>query len=118
MNKNDFVIVLTTIETKQQAEVLAQKILEEKFAACVQIQKIQSRYWWNGKIRCSDEYLLSIKTCAMFAELSDFIKQNHSYETPEIVQIPITDGSAEYLSWMRSAVKCRKANENNDHLLY
>jgi periplasmic divalent cation tolerance protein len=103
MNVSDFIIVLTTIETKQQAEDLAQKILEAKLAACVQIQKIQSRYWWNGKIECCNEYLLSIKTRAdLFAELSEFIGKNHSYEIPEIVQIPIIDGSSEYLNWMES----------------
>jgi periplasmic divalent cation tolerance protein len=106
VNKSSFVIILTTIGTKQQAEDLAQKILEAKLAACVQIQKIQSRYWWNGKIECGDEYLLSIKTCAdLFAELVDFIKQNHSYEIPAIVQIPIIDGSSEYLNWIGSVTK-------------
>jgi periplasmic divalent cation tolerance protein len=100
------IFVLTTVETEQQAEVFAQKILEEKLAACVQIQKIQSRYWWNEKIERADEYLLSIKTRAdLSSELSDFIKQNHFYEIPEIVQIPIAGGSEEYLNWMRSAVK-------------
>ncbi|MDR0677747.1 MAG: divalent-cation tolerance protein CutA [Holosporaceae bacterium] len=106
MNRSNFVIVLTTIETKQQAEVLTKKILEKKLAACIQIQKIQSRYWWNGKIERSDEYLLAIKAPAnLFAEISNFIKKNHSYETPEIVQIPVTDGSKEYLDWIRETTE-------------
>jgi periplasmic divalent cation tolerance protein len=112
MNKNSFVIVLTTIGTKQQAEIIAQKILEAKLAACVQIQKTQSRYWWNEKIECSNEYLLSIKTRDdLFDELVDFIKQNHFYEIPEIVQIPITNGLEKYLEWMKSTVKCRVSKE-------
>lgn len=112
MNKSDFVIVLTTIETKRQAELLARKMLEEKLAACVQIQKTQSRYWWNGKIECGDEYLLAIKTRGdLFAELSEFIKKNHSYETPEIVEIPMTIGSTEYLSWIESALERGKTKK-------
>jgi periplasmic divalent cation tolerance protein len=96
---------MTTVESEQQAEDLTQRILEEKLAACIQIHKIRSRYWWNGKIENSDEYLLSIKTRAsMFSDLSNFIKQNHPYEIPEIVQIPITGGSDKYLEWMESVV--------------
>jgi periplasmic divalent cation tolerance protein len=64
MKQSNFVIVLTTVETERQAEDLSQKILEKRFAACVQIQQIRSRYWWNDKIAHSDEYLLSIKTRA------------------------------------------------------
>jgi periplasmic divalent cation tolerance protein len=105
MERSNFIIVLTTVEDEQQAEDLAQKILEERLAACVKIQKIKSRYWWNGKIDHSDEYLLSIKTKAdLFPNISEFIKQNHPYETPEIVQIPITDGLDEYFEWMESII--------------
>jgi periplasmic divalent cation tolerance protein len=104
-NQEKFVIVLTTVETEQQAEELSQKILEKRFAACVQIQQIKSLYWWNNKIAHSDEYLLSIKTRAgLFHDLSEFIKKNHPYEIPEIVQIPITDGSEQYLKWLESVI--------------
>jgi periplasmic divalent cation tolerance protein len=110
MNQSDFIIVLTTVETEQQAEDLAQKVLERRLAACVQIQKIKSRYWWNGKIQHSDEYLLSIKTRAnLFSKLSEFIKENHPYETPEIVQIPIVAGSDEYFEWIESALNLKKS---------
>jgi periplasmic divalent cation tolerance protein len=104
-SRNNFAIILTTIETEQQAENLAQKILEERLAACVQIQEIKSRYWWKGEIKCGDEYLLLIKTkTKLFSDLSKFIKQNHPYETPEIVQIPITSGSEKYLEWLESVI--------------
>jgi periplasmic divalent cation tolerance protein len=105
MKQDDFAIVLTTVETERQAEDLAQKILAGKLAACVQIQRIKSRYWWNGKIEHSDEYLLSIKTKAgLFSDLSEFIVENHPYETPEIVRIPIADGSDKYLEWIESVI--------------
>ena len=100
------IIVQTTIGSKKEAKELAQKILEEKLAACVQIQKIESSYWWKGEIECSDEYLLSIKTKTdLFYNLFEFIQKNHHYETPEIIQIPITYGSDAYLEWIESYTK-------------
>ncbi|MDR2794536.1 MAG: divalent-cation tolerance protein CutA, partial [Holosporaceae bacterium] len=98
-------IVLTTVKTEQQAGELSQKILGKKLAACVQIQKIKSRYWWNGEIKFGNEYLLLIKTkTKLFSDLSKFIEKNHPYETPEIVQIPITGGSEKYLEWPESVI--------------
>jgi periplasmic divalent cation tolerance protein len=110
MEQSSFIIVLTTVEIEQRAENLALKILEEKLAACVQIHKIKSNYWWNGEIKCDCEYLLSIKTKAeLFHDISEFIKQNHPYEIPEIIQIPIISGSDEYLKWMESALNYKKS---------
>jgi periplasmic divalent cation tolerance protein len=110
MTQSNFAIVLTTVGTEQQAEALAQKILEGKLAACIQIQKIKSSYWWNEKIEHGDEYLLSIKTKTnLFSSLSEFIKKNHSYETPEIIQIQIISGSNKYLEWMDSVLNYKKS---------
>jgi periplasmic divalent cation tolerance protein len=104
--KTDCVIVLTTTDSEEESEKLAQMLLEEKLAACVQIQKIKSHYRWNEKIECADEYLLMIKTRPnLFSEISELICQNHSYETPEIVQIPITRGSPKYLAWIESTLE-------------
>ncbi|MDR1375734.1 MAG: divalent-cation tolerance protein CutA [Holosporaceae bacterium] len=94
-------IILTTTRRRAQAEALAEKILEQKLAACIQIQKTKSFYSWHEKIERSEEYLLLIKTRTILgSKLSEFIRQNHDYQIPEIVQIPISDGSPEYLSWI------------------
>ena len=94
-------VVLTTTSNEQQAEELAQKILGEKLAACIQVQQIKSHYVWKGEA-CSDpECLLMIKTrVSLFEELEAFIRKNHTYETPEIIQIPVISGFAGYLSWI------------------
>ena len=103
---SDYSIILTTINSENDAEVLSEKLLKAKLAACIQIQKVKSFYKWNEKIERGDEYLISIKTQThLFQELSDFIKHNHVYEVPEIVQIPITNGSEEYLDWIRSSIE-------------
>jgi periplasmic divalent cation tolerance protein len=96
-----YCVVLTTTSNEQQAEELAKKIVGAKLGACVQVQQIKSYYMWKGEACADPEYLLFIKTpSAQYDALERFIKANHSYETPEIVQIPIQAGLRAYLSWM------------------
>lgn len=96
-----YCLVLTTTATAQEAQSLAQAIVEARLAACVQIQPIQSIYRWQGRLCDETEFRLSVKTpLARYAALERFISAHHGYETPEIVQIPITAGSAAYLQWL------------------
>ncbi len=96
-----YCVVLTTTPTSEEAGKLARAIVEARLGACVQIQAIQSIYRWEGALCNEAEFRLSIKTRqAQFAALEHFIRAHHSYETPEIVQIPITAGSAAYLQWI------------------
>ena len=95
-------IVLTTTPNSDEANRLAQKIVEQKLAACVQIlPKMTSVYFWEGKVQTEPEHLLIIKTLEeKFDELSSFIKADHSYDVPEIVAIDAEKVSAGYLKWM------------------
>ncbi|MDR1982319.1 MAG: divalent-cation tolerance protein CutA [Holosporaceae bacterium] len=105
MKHSEYSIVLSTLKSEEDAEILAQKLLQKKLAFCVQIQKIKSFYPWKNEIEHADEHLLLIKTRTdLFQELSEYIRLNHSYKIPEIVQIPIIDGSKEYLDWGSSVV--------------
>ncbi len=99
-------IVLTTTPNIEEAETLAQKIVELKLAACVQIlPPIKSFYFWEGAIQKDTEHLLLIKTLAeKFDELETFIKGNHSYQTPEIIAISAEKISRNYLDWTRNQV--------------
>jgi periplasmic divalent cation tolerance protein len=100
-----YIVVLTTVGTKQFAGDLARAIVGERLAACVQIQSVESVYRWKGEVRSEPEWLLAIKTTdAMYRELEQYIKANHSYETPEIVRLAIAGGSREYLGWV--AAEC------------
>jgi periplasmic divalent cation tolerance protein len=95
------ILVLTTVATKQFANDLAHSIVGARLAACVQIQPVQSVYRWKGEVCAEAEYLLAIKTTAgRYADLEQHIRANHSYETPEIVRLPIAGGSPEYLGWV------------------
>jgi periplasmic divalent cation tolerance protein len=100
-NESGYCLVLTTVSTEQQAEALARRIVEAGLGACVQIEAIRSIYRWQGALCDEPEQRLSIKTrTARFRALESFIRAHHSYETPEIVQIPITAGSTAYLQWI------------------
>jgi periplasmic divalent cation tolerance protein len=94
---------MTTVENAGEAESLARLIVEAKLAACVQIlPRMTSVYFWEGKLHAESEHLLLIKTLEeKFDELSGFIKQNHSYEVPEIVAVNAERVSEDYLNWIR-----------------
>lgn len=105
-DSNDYCVVLTTTGSEQDAADLASSILAARLAACVQIQNIRSLYTWKGKACSEGECLLLIKTStALYPHLEAHIKANHKYETPEIIQIPVLNGSPEYLAWMDSSLK-------------
>lgn len=102
-----FYVVLTTLPSRSQAQKLAHKILQEKFAACVNVLgPAQSFFWWEGKIDRAKEFLLLIKTRrSVFSRLRRFLEKNHPYEVPEIVALPIESGNASYLDWIRREIK-------------
>lgn len=100
-------IVMTTVDSQAAAEALAAGIVEARLAACVQIVAIASVYRWQGQVRRDGEWLLLIKGGgpgrAHFERLERFIRPIHPYQTPELVQVPITGGSADYLRWLDEA---------------
>lgn len=96
-------IVTTSIGTEDEAEALAQSIVEARLAACVQVQRVRSLYIWQEALHREPEWVLHIKTLdARYAALEAFIRERHSYETPEILRVPVTAGSADYLHWLRA----------------
>jgi periplasmic divalent cation tolerance protein len=103
--EDECIVVLTTVGTRQFANDLAHSIVSARLAACVQIQSVQSVYRWKDEICSEPEWLLAIKsTDGRYAELEQHIRANHSYETPEIVRVPIAGGSSEYLGWIAECV--------------
>lgn len=99
-------IVLTTAPNMAEAETLAEQIVNEKLAACVQIlPQMTSVYVWEGKVQKESEHLLLIKTMSEKCDaLEAFIKANHSYTVPEIVAIDDERTSYEYLRWMEDVL--------------
>jgi periplasmic divalent cation tolerance protein len=100
-------IVFTTTPNIEEAEDLAKKIVEAKLAACVQVLPgMKSFYFWKGKVQNDSEHLLLIKTLEEnFADLETFIKENHSYDVPEIVAVSSEKVSDDYTNWITDYLK-------------
>lgn len=96
----DYCLVLVTAPAKE-ATPLQETLVKEKLVACVNAQPVRSCYIWEGKLEQDDEVLLMMKTkVALFDKLSARIQELHSYDTPEILAIPILKGNPKYLAWM------------------
>ena len=95
-------IILTTTASTDEAESLANGLVESRLAACVQIlPKMTSVYAWEGKIESGSEHLLLIKTLAeKYEAVEKYILDHHSYDTPEIVAVDAEKASAGYLKWL------------------
>lgn len=99
-------ILITTIDSAEKARELARAALEAGLAACAQIQPIHSHYVWRGETREDEEFLVQMKLRAEdYAELAALVRGRHSYETPEILRIEVTDADPAYLAWAREATK-------------
>ena len=97
----EFGIVLTTVATPDDARRLADGLLDQRLAACVQTLAIQSAYRWKGAIQREPEQLLLIKTrAALYPAVEAHLRAHHPYELPEIVYLPIAAGSPDYLRWL------------------
>ena len=103
---NDLIIILTTVSSKKEAEIIGSKLIDKKLAACVNIiPNIKSIYRWKGKINKDSEYLLIIKTVKRAEEdVFENIRKLHSYDTPEMISIPIIGGEKSYLNWLSKSV--------------
>jgi|ERR1700685_334687 len=102
----DAVVVLCTFPNEQEALRIGSALVEARLAACVNIlPAIRSIYRWKGEVEHADEIPLLIKTTQPgFPALRDRIQELHSYETPEIIAVPVVDGLADYLGWIREQV--------------
>ncbi|HKQ99507.1 MAG TPA: divalent-cation tolerance protein CutA [Pyrinomonadaceae bacterium] len=100
------IVVLMTAGSREEAARLADLLVVARLAACVQIlPEIESIYHWEGKVERAAEILLLAKTTqSNFAALEAAVRSLHTYETPEIVALPVTAGSAPYLEWLAGNV--------------
>ncbi len=102
-----FQLVLTTCPDEQIAKNIAQHLVTEKLAACVNIlPKITSIYHWQGEIQCDNEVQLLIKTASeKFAQLNTRINELHPYDVVEVIALNIQQGDNHYLNWIRECLK-------------
>ena len=97
-------VVTTALGTENEAEALAAALVEAGLAACVQVTHVRSFYRWQGELRREPEWVLLIKTRSdRYAEVEAFIRERHSYDMPEVLQLPVSGGAPDYLRWLLEA---------------
>ncbi len=100
---------VTAIDSREAADALAKSAVEARVAACAQVSSpVQSTYWWEGKVQVTQEWCVAFKTTAdRYPALEQHIRDQHSYEVPEIVLMPILAGNPDYLSWIDSETQAQ-----------
>lgn len=94
-------IVLTTSPSQAEAERIGKLLLQQRLAACVQYEAIQSQYLWQGKLCCDSEIRLTIKTAERhYPAVERLILEQHSYDCPQILLLPVSGGAEGYLKWL------------------
>jgi len=103
----EYRIYLTTVQNKNDAKEIASELLKYRIAACVNIvEKMTSMYVWNNKICADNECMLIIKSRAeYFPKIQKIVLSVHKYDLPELIEIPITNGTDDYLGWINESLK-------------
>lgn len=98
-------LILVTAGSEIEAETIASALIREHLAACVSVHSVKSLYRWRGEIKSDTEWQLVIKTdLNLFSSIAEKVTAIHSYEVPEIIAIPILQGSVPYLDWLDSCL--------------
>ncbi|MDQ6742687.1 MAG: divalent-cation tolerance protein CutA [Candidatus Dormibacteraeota bacterium] len=100
--QDGYLQVTTTTDSEAEARKLAELAVQSRLAACGQVlSPITSVYWWEGKVENAQEWMVVLKTTAgRVDQLIDRLRAQHSYDTPEIVAVPIVSGNPAYLDWI------------------
>jgi periplasmic divalent cation tolerance protein len=103
---NKFFLVLVTAPDLKTARSLAKSTLAARLAACANlVSRVESHYWWQGKLESGNEVLMILKTTkTMLKPLQKHIVERHPYDTPEFIAVAIDEGNPRYLSWLSQSV--------------
>lgn len=99
----DLIAALTTVATREEAHALAASLVEDRLAACVHIQEIESVYRWDGAVRREPEFRLLLKTtAARYPALEAAVRDRHPYDVPMLVALPVTAALDAYAEWVEA----------------
>lgn len=106
MEHDPMLLIFITTGTEKEAQTIAEVLLQQRKATCVNIvDAVSSLFWWEGKIDSGRESLLMVKTRAsVLEELVGLVKEVHAYDIPEIIAVPILGGNPDYLDWIAREV--------------
>ena len=104
---SDFIVVYITTSSVSEAKKIGRRLVEDKLVACANIiSPVNSIYRWQGKICDDKEALIMLKTKKkLFKQIEKKVKELHSYEVPEVIAVPLVEGSDNYLSWLKNETK-------------
>ena len=107
MENRENVVIFITTGTDEEAHKVAEALLKNRDAACVNIvPRIRSLFWWQDKLDSAQESLLIVKSKAsLLSEIVRLVKEVHSYDVPEVIALPIIGGNPDYLDWIGKEVK-------------
>ncbi|NND64444.1 MAG: divalent-cation tolerance protein CutA [Gammaproteobacteria bacterium] len=98
---NDISVLLTTVANQTDAEQMSAMLIEQQLAACVQTIDVDSRFRWQGEVQKEHEVLLLIKTATNGVDMvTEAIREQHSYDVPEIIALPVAGGLSDYIKWV------------------
>ncbi|MDX1706389.1 divalent-cation tolerance protein CutA [Pseudidiomarina sp.] len=102
----EFRIVFCSCPDRSSAKALAERVLRQRLAGCVNIGATStSMYWWDDHLHSDDEVILTIKTStSQLQELLSTLQQAHPYDVPELLAVPVAEGSDDYLKWLGQVV--------------
>jgi periplasmic divalent cation tolerance protein len=105
--KRDCIVIYVTCASKYQAHRIAKTLLDDRLIACANIiSGIESRFLWKGRLDSAKEALIIMKTVMVnFRSVEKAVKELHSYDCPEIIAVPISNGSKEYLNWIEESIR-------------
>ncbi len=103
------IVALCTVPDRATGRKIAHDLLSRRLAACVNVSSaVESHYWWEGKIQQDEEFVLVIKTREdLFPSLEEAVRRMHPYDVPEVIALPIQDGSQAYLKWIDAETRGR-----------
>ena len=107
MDPTDKIVILVTTDNKEEAGKIADMLVSHRIAACVNIvPEVNSTFWWQGQTDSARELLLIIKSKAsLLSQITELIKEVHSYKVPEVIALPIVGGNDDYLDWIDNEVQ-------------
>ena len=107
MSDTEFVVIFSTCNSIAEADRIAKRLIEEKTAACVNISdRVTSVYRWDGEIQKNVEALIIIKTRrSLVGKVQTLVKEESTYDCPEILAVPVVAGSPDYLRWLEKVTE-------------
>ena len=107
MAESEAIVVLVTASTEEEAMTLGKMLVNQRLIACVNIlPRLKSIFQWEGKVAEEEECLMILKTVKpQYKALEKFIMSHHSYDVPEIIALPVVNGSESYLSWVHEMTR-------------